>query len=204
MTKSRAEDDPTHDFGDRLKEARVAAGLGQSGLADAIEMSQNSVNRFERGYSVPAGDVVVWIAEILNVDVNWLLTGDISGRTNFLVPIREPHVESDGSKTDRFDRTENFISLPGTKEYDRVVRMPDLSMVPRIYEQDLVITRFAEVKPGDLVAFFDEYCTFHVRWFRRIDGKDFFVAENNDYPPIRFDSSKIFDRVVSSVRITEF
>jgi phage repressor protein C with HTH and peptisase S24 domain len=61
-------------LGSRLKEARQRAGLSQRELADAADMEQPSYQAVESG-KVRGTKFLTKLAEALNVDANWLLTG---------------------------------------------------------------------------------------------------------------------------------
>lgn len=63
------------DFGERLKQVRVAAGLSQEklGIEAGIEEASASVrmNRYERGERTPAIEIVRNIAAVLDVPVSF-------------------------------------------------------------------------------------------------------------------------------------
>ena len=60
---------PTPTIGDRLRELRVAAGMSQDDLAEAINMSQESVSAIERGVQVPRIRTIHLLAQALKTDV---------------------------------------------------------------------------------------------------------------------------------------
>src|ERR671925_462363 len=61
-------------LGERLRQLRVAAGLTQSELAGA-RFSKEYVSQIERGKTRPARESVVWLAERLGVDADFLANG---------------------------------------------------------------------------------------------------------------------------------
>jgi transcriptional regulator with XRE-family HTH domain len=63
-------------FGARLKEARKNAGLTQEGLADEISIAKDTLSRYERGSMTPGAEVLLNLADAVDVDVRWLLTGE--------------------------------------------------------------------------------------------------------------------------------
>jgi transcriptional regulator with XRE-family HTH domain len=65
-------------FGERLKLARKAAGLGQTDLADRIGKTQSSISQWERGESSLSLDVLVLLSTALGVTTDWLLGVDKS------------------------------------------------------------------------------------------------------------------------------
>ena len=67
---------PVWTLGDRLRKAREDAGLSQSELAAAVLVSRTTVSNAEVGARVPMrGTLKAW-AEVTDVPLAWLLTGD--------------------------------------------------------------------------------------------------------------------------------
>jgi Zn-dependent peptidase ImmA (M78 family)/transcriptional regulator with XRE-family HTH domain len=60
-------------IGDRIKQARTAAGLSLRGLASKIDnyVSAQAINKYEHGKSVPGSDVLVKIAKALDINVEY-------------------------------------------------------------------------------------------------------------------------------------
>lgn len=71
-------------FKERLKQAAKDAGLTQVDVAARMKVSQPSVNAWFRGRSLPDIGRITELAEILRVDVQWLLDGSTRK------PSREP------------------------------------------------------------------------------------------------------------------
>lgn len=59
--------------GERLRLSREAKGLTQDDLADRANLGQSQLNRYENSKSEPTLDVVIRLAEVLDVSVEWLL-----------------------------------------------------------------------------------------------------------------------------------
>ena len=59
-------------FGKRLKELRVAAGLSQEKLANQLQVTVKSIQRYESGYR-PDTYVLVQLATYFNVSADYLL-----------------------------------------------------------------------------------------------------------------------------------
>lgn len=72
-------------FAERLKSLRREKGWSQQRLADALELSKSSVNMYERGEREPGFETMEAIADLFNVDMNYLY-----GRTD--VKIADPIV----------------------------------------------------------------------------------------------------------------
>lgn len=64
-------------FGEKIKKARKQAGLSQKAFANAIGVSLRTVTNYETAGMYPKQRGVYYkIAEVLNVDVNYLMTED--------------------------------------------------------------------------------------------------------------------------------
>lgn len=63
------------DFSKRLDEARRKAGYRWKDLAEAVGINPRSVPNYSRHGRVPEWDILVEIAQLLNVSCDWLLTG---------------------------------------------------------------------------------------------------------------------------------
>lgn len=68
---------PVSELGDRIREARLAKGLGQRSLAAVSGVSQGHISHAESGKRLELGQTVLSaIAEALDVSVDWLATGN--------------------------------------------------------------------------------------------------------------------------------
>ena len=64
-------------FSNNLKKARIERGLSQQALASKIFVTRSTVARWETGSRLPDAMMIKRLAEILNVDVNLLLSSAI-------------------------------------------------------------------------------------------------------------------------------
>lgn len=62
-------------FGQRIKKARIDAGMRQQEFADAAHVSRTTVVSWEAGKRVPGIQYICDIADVLHVDATWLITG---------------------------------------------------------------------------------------------------------------------------------
>lgn len=60
-------------FGERLKELRKESELTQKELADKLSISSSAVAMYERGNREPSFEIMEEIADLFNVDMNFLL-----------------------------------------------------------------------------------------------------------------------------------
>lgn len=73
-------------FSSRLREVRVKQGMTQAELGEKLGFSGNTaVYRFEAGVSSPSIEMLTKVAEVLAVDLHWLITGGASPVENQLL-----------------------------------------------------------------------------------------------------------------------
>lgn len=63
-------------FGKRLRESRMKQGLTQQKLSDMLDIALRSYQCYEGGSRYPSFDILVKIADILNVSTDYLLCRD--------------------------------------------------------------------------------------------------------------------------------
>jgi transcriptional regulator with XRE-family HTH domain len=62
-------------FGERLRNAREAAGMSQQQMASRLGVKGTTVNNWEAGKEDPRANRLQMIASLLNVPLLWLLAG---------------------------------------------------------------------------------------------------------------------------------
>ena len=62
-------------LGDRITELRKAAGMNQSDLAKAMDVTRQAVSKWENGQSSPDAANLIRLAELLDTDIEYLTTG---------------------------------------------------------------------------------------------------------------------------------
>ena len=62
-------------FGQQIQEARMTRGITQEEFAEEIDVSPSYYQKLERGVRTCSLDILVTIAEHLNVSTDYLLTG---------------------------------------------------------------------------------------------------------------------------------
>jgi transcriptional regulator with XRE-family HTH domain len=75
-------------FGERLREAIQKAGLTQRRVSQILGISKNTMTNYVRGITEPKGETLVKLASLLNVDPEWLVTGNESVPRNEFFGIR--------------------------------------------------------------------------------------------------------------------
>lgn len=61
------------DFGERLKYLRNERGYTQNYLAKKMDVSQNTIVRWENGYKSPTKDHLIKLADLLHVSLDYLV-----------------------------------------------------------------------------------------------------------------------------------
>ena len=67
-------------LGERIKELRKEAGWSQGELAEKVATDARQVSRYENGRITPSLDVLVRIAEVLNVSIDHLVVEGVARR----------------------------------------------------------------------------------------------------------------------------
>ena len=69
------------DFGQRLKELRLNAGLTQQQLADRLWLTKATVCYYEQSFRCPSPDMIIKLAGIFHVSADYLLGIDDKRQT---------------------------------------------------------------------------------------------------------------------------
>lgn len=65
-------------FGKKLREVRMARSMTQQALSDAVGLALRSYQCYEQGTREPPLDMLVKLADVLNVPTDYLLCRDLS------------------------------------------------------------------------------------------------------------------------------
>ncbi len=65
-----------HDFGQRLKYIRKAAGLTQDEVSLRLSIDRSTYAYYELGKTTPTYSTLLYICDMFNLNVGWLLTGE--------------------------------------------------------------------------------------------------------------------------------
>ena len=152
-------------LGERLREARQRRAVTQPEMARLLGKSKQLVSAWEQGRSEILVSTLATVAQILSVDVNWLVLGmknSVVASTGFptlpegmLVPVLHPHEvikHTDGGLA--LENVESkaytyFQTPPGSLAFE----MPDTSMLGIVSKGELVVIGPEEcIDPGEIVA----------------------------------------------------
>lgn len=85
------------DFPAKLRRARKEKGLSQGQLAQRISADLQRVSKYERGVNIPTTDIMVRIADALDVSLDYLLR---NGKNRVLGKIRDTELIDQFSQID--------------------------------------------------------------------------------------------------------
>lgn len=88
------------ELGTRIREAREALGLKQAYVAKRLGVSDVSVCSWEHGKNCPSGDMIVSLANLFGLTVEFLVNG------NSVAYLKALDLFEDFEKLDEKDRTE--------------------------------------------------------------------------------------------------
>lgn len=159
-------------FAERLKSLRREKGWSQQRLADELDLSKSSVNMYERGEREPGFETMEAIADLFNVDMNYLY-----GRTDIKIadpivlapkkPTIPPGFEpmpkmkkipligsiACGEPITAEENVEQMVCVPSRWHSTFTLTCKGDSMEPRIHDGDLVAIRSQpEVEQGEIAA----------------------------------------------------
>lgn len=163
-------------FAERLKSLRREKSWSQQRLADELELSKSSVNMYERGEREPGFETMEAIADLFNVDMNYLY-----GRTDIKIadPIVLDHSAAPvprpipkgfepmpemvqvpligsiacGTPITAEQNVKSYIGVPAAWHADFALECHGDSMAPTICDGDVVCIRSQpEVEQGQIAA----------------------------------------------------
>lgn len=184
-------------FNERFKALRLSHDLSQSELAKNLRISKSSVNMYERGEREPGLETLEAIADLFNVDMDYLLgKSDIENRyqagiARNIIPLptmaRIPLVGTIACGTPILatENLEGEVDLPEHIHADFALRCKGDSMInARIFDGDIVYIRQQDmVENGEIAAVLvDEEAT--LKRIRIFEDHISLEPENPQYRPI--------------------
>ena len=109
-------------FGDRIRDARKAAGLTQRQLADSLGVSNTSISNWEKGLSRPDADMIQKLCTYLSLQPNYFYgtesaPADTGKRTVSDDDIKFALFGGDGEITDAmYDEVKRFAAFLKERE----------------------------------------------------------------------------------------
>lgn len=90
--------------GERIAKLRKEHNLTQENLADYLNVSRQSISKWEQDLSYPETDKLIKLAELFNVSVDYLLRGKTNNHNDYILIRNSYHYEYKSKKT--------FLGLP--------------------------------------------------------------------------------------------
>lgn len=191
-------------FGDKIREARKAAGLTQRQLADKLDVSNTSISNWEKNLSRPDPDMIQHLCWALNVQPNYFFSVEVERvLPKNIIPMPEtrriPLVGSIacGSPILAEENIEEYISIPKDLSGDFALTCKGDSMInARIFDGDIVYIRQQDtVENGEIAAvLIDNEAT--LKRVRLFDDHISLEPENPMYKPLVY-----WNEDMNSVRI---
>lgn len=189
-------------FGDKIREARKAAGLTQRQLAEKINVSNTSVSNWEKDLSRPDPDIIQNLCWALGVQPNYFFGAERMGNVG-IIPMPEmrkiPLVGTIACGTPILaqENIEDEVDLPKHIHADFALRCKGDSMInARIFDGDIVYIRKQNtVENGEIAAvLIDDDAT--LKRVRLFDDHIVLEPENPLYRPMAYWSEEM-----NSIRI---
>lgn len=92
----------------RIKSKREDAQLTQKQLANSLQISYQAISKWERGENAPDISILPQLASLLNVSIDWLLTGNQISKDTFEASVL--YVSLRGYAKDSFENTPKIMS----------------------------------------------------------------------------------------------
>lgn len=143
--------DTETEISQRFKEFRKAEGLSQQELADALGVTQPYIASIEAGRSNISNDIMRFIRNHYNVNLDWLVTGLGSlkasvlsnasdrNRNVIMVPVSAQAGILGNWSQEWVDQNLSRTSLPGIEKEAFAFEVAGESMVPTIHPGDYVV-----------------------------------------------------------------
>lgn len=186
-------------FSERLKLLRSEKGWSQQRLADELEISKSSVNMYERGEREPSFETTEAIADLFNVDMDFLY-----GRSPVRLknPITRPSIPDGfepmpematvplvgqiacGNPITAEENIEDTVSVPAAWHADFTLRCAGDSMEPRIQDGDLVAIHSQPLVENGEIAAVRIDCEATLKRVYLYPDRMVLQPENQSYAPI--------------------
>jgi transcriptional regulator with XRE-family HTH domain len=82
-----------NNLGERIRLARKKQKFTQANLAQLIEISEQTLNKYEKGHRIPKAEILNRMANILNCNPGWLLSGEGDMISSSTPALGEPEPE---------------------------------------------------------------------------------------------------------------
>lgn len=125
-------------FNERLKEARINAGLTQEQLAEKLGMGKSTIAGYEKGNREPSMYTIKNIMDILNIDANFLWQDEMNDSLELIVSSYEWNIIKKYRELDVHGK--DLIDTILLKEHNRCIKEPTIkyeTVLKPCYESSL-------------------------------------------------------------------
>lgn len=183
-------------FGSILKQLRINKKFSQLELAQRLGISKSTISMYEIGERMPDYEMMQAIADIFNVDINYLygrtpkkgVKIPVYGSVAAGVPIDAiTDIEDYEEITEELARTGNFAAL----------KIKGSSMEPKFSEGDVVIVRLQDTaETGDIAIVMVNGDEATCKKIKKMPEGIMLISTNPDYEPMFFSNREIAEKPV--------
>ena len=205
-------------YAERIKSLRKERGLSQDQLAAMLGVSRSAVGMYETGKREPDFEICEAIADIFNVDMDYLIgRSSIERKTSFSCGIPsgfEPVPQMQkvpligniacGQPITAEENLEGYVDAPAMKQIDFALTCHGDSMIDAgIYDGDIVyIRKQPEVENGQIAAVrIGSEATLKRVYYYPEEGKIILQAANAAYPPMSYSGEELNDISIEGLLI---
>lgn len=195
-------------YAERIKSLRKERGLSQDQLAAMLGVSRSAVGMYETGKREPDFEICEAIADIFNVDMDYLIgRSSIERKTSFSCGIPsgfEPVPQMQkvpligniacGQPITAEENLEGYVDAPALKQIDFALTCHGDSMIDAgIHNGDVVyIRKQPEVENGQIAAVrIGSEATLKRVYYYPEEGKIILQAANAAYPPMSYSGEEL-------------
>lgn len=191
----------------KIRQIRTASGLSQKEFADQMHVSQNTINRFEKGHRLPDLPFLARLRELFGSDLNWLVSeeNEVGIAPDMLPNLLPVYDEEQLSRPEDKRCHHKHIAFPGIEEGSFAFRIRDDAMAPIIRMGDFVVVQNVKPGLGDMLLCRNKTGIVRARRMSRCDNKDMLTPENPDFLPEAISEElQILGRIARVIRVLEF
>lgn len=181
-------------IGDKIRDARKAAGLTQRQLAEKIKVSNTSISNWEQGVSCPDPDTIQNLCWALEVQPNYFFNVESTAIPGNIIPMPEMRKIpllgniACGAPILADDHIEDYVDIPKHINADFALSCKGDSMInARIFDGDIVYIHQQEtVENGEIAAVLNGDGEATLKRVRLFDDHISLEPENPMYKPLVF------------------
>lgn len=180
-------------FSDILKQLRKRHNMTQGDLSNALKISRSTIAMYETNVRMPDHEMMKTIAELFNVDLNYLY--GIAPKKGVRIPVYGSVAA--GIPLDAIQDIEDYEEITEdmarTGEY-AALKIKGNSMLPRFTPGDVVIVRLQDdVDTGDIAIVMVNGDEATCKKIKKTPEGVMLISTNPDYEPMFYSNQEIAD-----------